>query len=90
MQVFLIICLSRSVSKHQTVNRRFWCPNNCSVRESSTHHQGRNCIKQFEGYCQITLCMLAPYRLNSINELEANLKQSDKNKFCPYARSVNC
>ena len=43
--------------------------------------------KQFEywvfrkfGYWQITLCTLAPYRLNSINE-EANLKWSDKNIF---------
>ena len=30
--------------------------------------------KQFEGYWQTTLCRLAPYRLNSINQLEANLK----------------
>ena len=36
--------------------------------------QARKHRKQFEGYWQITLCMLAPYGLNSINKLEANLK----------------
>ena len=39
--------------------------------------------KQFEGYWQVTLYTLAPYRLNSIHELEANLKYSDKNSFYP-------
>ena len=34
-------------------------------------------------FWQITLCTLAPYGLNSINELEANLKWSDKNIFYP-------
>ena len=41
--------------------------------------QARKRRKQFEGYWQITLCTLAPYGLNSINEPEANLKWSDKN-----------
>ena len=45
--------------------------------------QARKRRKQFEGYWQITLCTLAPYGLNSINELEANLKWSDKNIFYP-------
>ena len=40
-------------------------------------------LKQFEGYWQIKLCMLIPYGMNSINELEANLKCSDKNIFYP-------
>ena len=40
-------------------------------------------LKQFEGYWQIKLCTLLPYGLNSINELEANLKWSDKNVFYP-------
>ena len=39
--------------------------------------------KQFEGYCQIKLYTLAPYGLNAINELEGNVKWSDKNIFCP-------
>ena len=43
--------------------------------------QARKCRKQFKGYWQITLSTLAPYGLNSINELEANLKWSDKNIF---------
>ena len=45
--------------------------------------QARKRRKQFEGYWQIKLCTLAPYGLNSINELEANLKCSDKNIFYP-------
>ena len=45
--------------------------------------QARKRRKQLEGYWQITLCTLAPYGLNSINELEANLKWSDKNIFYP-------
>ena len=45
--------------------------------------QARNPRKQFEEYWQITLCTLAPYGLNSFNELEANLKWSDKNIFYP-------
>ena len=45
--------------------------------------QARKCRKQFEGYWQITLCTLAPYGLNSINELEADLKWNDKNIFYP-------
>ena len=45
--------------------------------------QARKRRKQFEGYWQITLYTLAPYGLNSINELEANLKWSDKNIFYP-------
>ena len=45
--------------------------------------QARKRRKQFEGYWQIKLCTLAPYGLNSINELEANLKWSDKNIFYP-------
>ena len=45
--------------------------------------QARKRRKQFEGYWQITLCTLAPYGLNSINELEANLKWNDKNIFYP-------
>ena len=40
-------------------------------------------LKQFEGYWQIQLCTLLPYGMNSINELEANLKWSDKNVFYP-------
>ena len=32
-------------------------------------------------YWQNTLCTPAPYRLNSMNELEENLKQNDKNTF---------
>ena len=43
--------------------------------------QARKRRKQFEGYWQITLFTLAPYGLNSINELDANLKWSDKNIF---------
>ena len=39
--------------------------------------------KQFEGYWQINLCTLEPYGMNSINELEVNLKHSDKNIFYP-------
>ena len=39
--------------------------------------QARKRRKQFEGYWQIALCTLTPYGLNSINELEANLKWSD-------------
>ena len=35
----------------------------------------------FEGYWQITLCMLASCGLNSVNESEANLKWSVKNIF---------
>ena len=50
---------------------------------SSDKDQARKHRKQLEGYWQITLCTLAPYRLNSINELEANLKWSDKNIFYP-------
>ena len=34
-------------------------------------------------YWQITWCTLAPYVLNSVNELDANLKWSDKNIFYP-------
>ena len=44
-------------------------------------YQARKRKKQFERYWQITLCTLAPYGLNSINKLEANLKWSDKNIF---------
>ena len=40
-------------------------------------------LKQFEGYWQIKLCTLKPYGMNSINELEANLKWSDKQIFFP-------
>ena len=40
-------------------------------------------LKQFEGYWQVKLCTLIPYGMNSINELEANLKWSDKNIFYP-------
>ena len=40
-------------------------------------------LKQFEGYWQIQLCTLQPYGLNSINELECNLKFCDKNIFYP-------
>ena len=40
-------------------------------------------LKQFEGYWQIQLSTLLPYGMNSINELEANLKWSDKNAFYP-------
>ena len=40
-------------------------------------------LKQFEGYWQIKLCTLKPYGMNTINELEANLKWSDKNIFYP-------
>ena len=43
--------------------------------------QPRKRRKKFEGYWQITLCTLAPYELNSINELEVNLKWSDKCTF---------
>ena len=50
---------------------------------SNNKDQARKRSKQFEGYSQITLCTLAPYGLNSINELEANLKWSDKNIFYP-------
>ena len=39
--------------------------------------QPRKRRKQFERYWQITLCTLSTYGLNSINELEANLKWSD-------------
>ena len=46
-------------------------------------YQARKCRKQFEWYWQITLSTLVPYGLNSINELEANLKWSDKNIFYP-------
>ena len=42
-----------------------------------------NTEKKCEGYWQITLCTLTPYGLNPINELEANLKWSDKNIFYP-------
>ena len=45
--------------------------------------QDRKHRKQFEGYWQIILCMLAWYGLSSINELGANLKRSDKNTFYP-------
>ena len=45
--------------------------------------QTRKRRRQFEGYWQITLCTLAPYGLNSINKLEANLKWNDKSIFCP-------
>ena len=38
---------------------------------------------QFEGFLQITLCTLAPYGLNLINELEANYKRSNKKIFYP-------
>ena len=50
---------------------------------SNNKDQARKRRKQFEGYWQITLCTLASYGLNSINELEANLKWSDKNIFYP-------
>ena len=50
---------------------------------SNNKDQARKRRKQFEGYWQITLCMLGPYGLNSINELEANLKWNDKNIFYP-------
>ena len=40
-------------------------------------------LKQFEGYWQVKLCTLIPHGLNSINELEANLKWSHKNVFYP-------
>ena len=43
--------------------------------------QARKRRKQFEGYWQITLCTLASCGLDSINELEANLKWSDENTF---------
>ena len=46
-------------------------------------HKATKRKKQFEGYWQITLYKLAPYGLNSIYELEANLKYSDKNSFYP-------
>ena len=45
--------------------------------------QTRKRRKQFEGYWQISLCTLAPYGINSIIELEANLKWRDKNIFYP-------
>ena len=43
----------------------------------------RKRLKQFEGYWQINLCTLYPYGMNSINELEVNLKWGDKNIFYP-------
>ena len=51
--------------------------------------QAGKCRKQFEEYWQITLCTLAPYGLNSINELVANTKWSIKKYILSYARPIN-
>ena len=45
--------------------------------------QARKLRKHFKEYWQILLLTLAPSGLNSINELEANLKWSDKNICYP-------
>ena len=51
------------------------------VQLENVPHDKYQARKQFEGYWQITLCTLVPYGLNSINELEANLKWSEKDIF---------
>ena len=48
---------------------------------SNNKDQAKKRRKQFEGYSQITLCTLAPYGLNSINELEAILNGVAKTSF---------
>ena len=45
--------------------------------------QVRKRRKQFGGNLQVTLCTLVPHGLNSTNELEADLKWSDRNIFYP-------
>ena len=40
-------------------------------------------LKIFEGLLQVKLCTLEPHGMNSINELEVNLKHGGKNLFAP-------
>ena len=56
----------------------------CQLENPPRNKKGRRIrLKQFEGYWQINLSTLEPYGMNSINELEANLKYGDKNIFYP-------
>ena len=77
-----VIQINTSLKKHTPQQKPFDVQTTVELDNiPRVKDQARKRRKQFDKYWQIALCTLAPYVLNSINELKANLKWSDKNDF---------